>query len=714
MAFVLKDRVRETTSTNGTGAIYPSGVVTGGYQTFNSVLSNGDTTLCLVKNAAGQWQTFLGTWNSATQSMARTTIYDGSSGAGVAVGFSGESQEIWINYPANAYHNPQIETLLGTKNIFGNSSTVLPAFKTSYTLAGGYTGSGTNGLHLHELLLNTGNYTVGTAGTLINTYIGSVVGGSLATGDHVALQAQIDQTSATANLGEYIVAGVLQATANSNAGGTAITTNGSVFGSNVIAQIKTGATYFNSIIGTEIDIVAKEAVLDKIGLALVPWVGDTTSGSRTDALLVFGRNVSSSVGMDYGAVFGSPLGWWPIKSTGTLIGAPYTENASLPPGPAKQAAYGIDFSPVTFSTAAWKSAGFTIDGLGRLNQTLTNTVATTITPFITANQTINGTYSSGSSFQNNWNVADTLDASTTGSSVWQYYQHSMNSGFKGGRSSMRVNSYIMAQPSDFTSNRYYVGFNGEISVRADLSSGGVNYGTFIGLTYEANVKNGAKGGLVEAVELGAGVEAGGAASKVNVLKLSPLGGGIAPTTSYNGMALSHVGAGQGFFVGIAIGGQEGTAWPISTTGKIMAITDPSGSPAKTVDYGIDFVTVACTFTTAAFASPGFKVDGSGTVTTTGRIGGTRVVTAAGAVTVTSTDETVVINKTVGAATTVNLPAGVTGRTYVFKDGKGDAAVNNITITPAAGTIDSAATLVINTNYGRITLIYNGTEWNRIG
>ena len=254
-------------------------------------------------------------------------------------------------------------------NVFGNSATALPRVKSSWTLAGGYTGSVTNGIHLHELLLNTGNYSVGTAGTLINAYIGSAVSGSLATGDHVALQAQIDQTGATPNLGEYIVAGVLHATANSNAGGTAITTNGSVFGTNVIAQIKTGATYFNSVIGAEIDIVAKEAVLDKIGLAIVPWVGDTTSGSRTDAMLVFGRNVSSSVGMDYGAVFGSPLGWWPIKTTGTLIGAPYSENASLPPGPAKQAAYGIDFSPVTFSTGFLKSTGFLVDGSGRMNVT---------------------------------------------------------------------------------------------------------------------------------------------------------------------------------------------------------------------------------------------------------------------------------------------------------------------------------------------------------
>lgn len=254
-------------------------------------------------------------------------------------------------------------------NVFGNSATALPRVESSWTLAGGYTGSGTNGIHLHELLLNTGNYSVGTAGTLINTYIGSAVSGSLATGDHVALQAQIDQTSATVNLGEYIVAGVLQATANSNAGGTAGTENGTVMGANIIAQIKAGATHFSSVCGLEVDIKIQEPVLDKLGLLVVPWVGDSVSGSRSDALIAMGRNVSGGVGMDYGIVFSTPLGWWPIKTTGTLIGAPYSENASLPPGPAKQAAYGIDFSPVTFSTGFLKSTGFLVDGSGRMNVT---------------------------------------------------------------------------------------------------------------------------------------------------------------------------------------------------------------------------------------------------------------------------------------------------------------------------------------------------------
>lgn len=89
----------------------------------------------------------------------------------------------------------------------------------------------------------------------------------------------------------------------------------------------------------------------------------------------------------------------------------------------------------------------------------------------------------------------------------------------------------------------------------------------------------------------------------------------------------------------------------------------------------------------------------------------RVVTAAGSVTTTSADDVVIINKTVGAATAVSLYASPTaGDNIQIKDGKGDAAANNITITPAAGTIDGAATLVLNINRQSAWLCYSGFEW----
>lgn len=79
-----------------------------------------------------------------------------------------------------------------------------------------------------------------------------------------------------------------------------------------------------------------------------------------------------------------------------------------------------------------------------------------------------------------------------------------------------------------------------------------------------------------------------------------------------------------------------------------------------------------------------------------------------------TDHIIVTNMASASAVTVNLPASPTaGQELVIKDGKGDAATNNVTITPAAGNIDGAATLVLSTNYGRAKLIYNGTEWSQI-
>ena len=80
-------------------------------------------------------------------------------------------------------------------------------------------------------------------------------------------------------------------------------------------------------------------------------------------------------------------------------------------------------------------------------------------------------------------------------------------------------------------------------------------------------------------------------------------------------------------------------------------------------------------------------------------------------TVLLTDEVVSYEVPGPVAVAVALPAGVTGQVFYLKDGLGLAApATPITITPAAGTIDGAATATIDAPYGALTLVYSGVEW----
>lgn len=101
-----------------------------------------------------------------------------------------------------------------------------------------------------------------------------------------------------------------------------------------------------------------------------------------------------------------------------------------------------------------------------------------------------------------------------------------------------------------------------------------------------------------------------------------------------------------------------------------------------------------------------------TISTTGpEILAVRVAVATPVTVVAATDEVVSIEVPGLVAVAVNLPAGVIGQVFYIKDGLGLATQSApITITPAAGTIDGAATATINASYGSLTLVYSGVEW----
>lgn len=146
------------------------------------------------------------------------------------------------------------------------------------------------------------------------------------------------------------------------------------------------------------------------------------------------------------------------------------------------------------------------------------------------------------------------------------------------------------------------------------------------------------------------------------------------------------------------------------TSKQVALSEITGAgTAAAANLGTAGATVPQNNTANTFSAP---IAFTNVVTYSGTlIVPLRPITAAGSVTVSATtDYFLCINKTVGAATTVNLPASpATGQTYLIKDCKGDAATNNITITPNSGTIDGAATYVISANRGSAGVTYAGAS-----
>ena len=96
MAFVIADRVRESSTTAGTGALTLSGAVSG-YQTFLAGIGNGNTTYyCITNTSAGLWEVGLGSPTAGV--LSRTTVL-ASSNANSLVSFSG-TLDVFVTYPS--------------------------------------------------------------------------------------------------------------------------------------------------------------------------------------------------------------------------------------------------------------------------------------------------------------------------------------------------------------------------------------------------------------------------------------------------------------------------------------------------------------------------------------------------------------------------------------------------------------------------------------
>jgi hypothetical protein len=100
MALVLNDRVKQTSTTTGTGAMTFASAVTG-FETFAQGIGNSNTTYYGIFNGGtAEFEVGLGTLNGDSTTLTRTTVIS-SSNSDSAVNFTSGTKDVFCTLPAS-------------------------------------------------------------------------------------------------------------------------------------------------------------------------------------------------------------------------------------------------------------------------------------------------------------------------------------------------------------------------------------------------------------------------------------------------------------------------------------------------------------------------------------------------------------------------------------------------------------------------------------
>ena len=143
MAFKLNDRVKESSSTTGTGTFTLGGAVTG-FETFAAGIGGGNTTYyCIFENGTNNFEVGFGTLNGGASTLARTNIIS-SSNSDAAVNFAGAT-EVFCTVPGAKISLPKPEE-------YGSSSApkIITVKVGTKTTAHPYSGQGSSSAYFFD------------------------------------------------------------------------------------------------------------------------------------------------------------------------------------------------------------------------------------------------------------------------------------------------------------------------------------------------------------------------------------------------------------------------------------------------------------------------------------------------------------------------------------------------------------------------------------
>jgi len=172
MAFVLADRVKETTIVVGTGAATLLGAQAG-YQSFSAGVGASNTTYYTIADQSGSnWEVGYGTLDATGLILTRTTVLS-SSNSGSAVSFTTGTKDVWCDYTAK---KAVIQDSLGTATVSqlatNATTSTTPVLSFNASNSNYAAGATISGSYLQTLLQNKSN----TAGASTNYVLSNDLG----------------------------------------------------------------------------------------------------------------------------------------------------------------------------------------------------------------------------------------------------------------------------------------------------------------------------------------------------------------------------------------------------------------------------------------------------------------------------------------------------------------------------------------------------------
>lgn len=94
------DRVKETSTTTGTGSVTLAGAATG-YRTFAAALVDGTSVdYCIAQQSGSEWEVGEGVF-TAPSTLSRVTVYSNHSSTTSLVNFSAGTKDVFVTFPGS-------------------------------------------------------------------------------------------------------------------------------------------------------------------------------------------------------------------------------------------------------------------------------------------------------------------------------------------------------------------------------------------------------------------------------------------------------------------------------------------------------------------------------------------------------------------------------------------------------------------------------------